>query len=149
MQHFTLDVEVHLTAQKAAQVFVDEVVRRVLSSVGGQVFFQLCALRALLRRRPVAQSQPAGLDDNVREHCFYRLGDQRLLLGAFGLGGVFETDNQLLAAITARHLLHRQEFFFVLIAVFVHTGNGLRYHEGKPTILVVILSVVLGGVCGG
>ncbi len=149
MHDFVLDVEVQLAPEETTQILVDEVVRRVLGGVVAQVLFQQGALRALLRRRAVAQGQPAGLDGCVRQHCLYGLGDQRLLLGTFGLGGVLEADDQLLVAVTARCLLYGHLFLFVFVAVFIQSGDGFRRHQGKATLLVVVLPVVLGGVGGG
>src|SRR5690606_4758544 len=107
------------------------------------------ALPIFLGRRAVAQGQPAGLNGGVRQHGLYRLGDQRLLLGAFGLGGILEADDQLLIAVTARCFLHWHELFLVLVTVFIHTGDGLGRHQDKAALLVVVLAVVLGGVRSG
>ena len=42
--HFVFDVEIQFTAQKAAQVFVDEIIGGVFGGVVGKVLLQQCAI---------------------------------------------------------------------------------------------------------
>src|SRR3546814_9282589 len=51
--------------------------------------------------------------------------------------------------VTAQCLCHGHQFLFVFVAIFIQAGDDLRRHQGKATLLVVVLAVVLGSVGGG
>src|SRR3546814_13876350 len=51
--------------------------------------------------------------------------------------------------VTAQCLFHGHQFLFVFVAIFIQAGDDLRRHQGKATLLVVVLAVVLGSVGGG
>ena len=151
---FVLDVEVQLTPQKAAQVLVNEVIGGILCGVVTQVFFQQGALGVLFGRRTLAQAQPAGFDSGIGQHGLHSLCSQHILLGAFGCGLVFKTDDEFFGGGLgtchwgwAVHLLDGQQFLFKFVTLLVDAGHRFGLNEGKSALFVVVFAVVFGGVC--